>query len=194
MDDLSKAVVAITNVPQRRSSSPGMSSSFRFSYSPKNALLWKSVFDKVIAERPAPHSISEEASGLRASTLNLNSNDALKWLAECSPNEEDRIKYTMLRQQISISKRPGEGIIIYFKRNMSVHLATATQNINKVMTWKDALQEWLQTAQSEEVWDSRTLEPTITVSQEDKLWIIKLLVGLDGVEMDLQDTYIKVMR
>ncbi len=195
--DLSKAVVPISALPQRRSHprDSGVPASFRASFSPKNALIWKPVFEKVIAGSPSPFSISEQLSGLRASTLNLNANDALKWLAECSPDEADRAKYSMLRQQISISKRPGEGIIIYYKRSVGNMIVAATTEAHVPKTWRDMLVDWLQTAQPEEVWDSRTVmsEP-IAITTEDKTYILGLLVGLNGVEMDMQDTYVVIMR
>jgi len=172
----------------------------RPSFTPENAAAWKPIFDGMIADRQTKK-VSCQLSGYSASTLYIKANDALRWLSEFDPQPG---RYLQFRQQIGISKEwnaEGEaiGIILYFKNTMSAILASSVTNVvdasRPEANWKDALQEWLQVAQSEEIWDSRKLYANgIPISDADKEWLVQLFAGIEGVEADIQQTYVRVMR
>ena len=168
---------------------------FRPSYTPESASEWKPIFDSMIADN-LNKEVSSAITGYSANTLAVKCNDALAWLSDY---DADKIKYMKLRKDISVTKRE-EGIILYFKRSSAERLLQAASTIGETggviaRSWRDSLQEWLATAQSDQVWDSIKEWPHgIVITAADREWLLKVFAPLEGAEMDLGDTSLRVMR
>jgi hypothetical protein len=88
-------------------------------------------------------------------TLRRKLTDARKYLVDHTPNEEERIKWVMIRNQtfIEISYNPDEGVWIRWSDTFRKRLGhttpehkTATQEIQERRTvpWKERLLDWLE--------------------------------------------------
>lgn len=155
----------------------------RPSYTPDNAMAWKPLFDKMI-DTMANQEICARTTGLKPNTMYIKANDALRWLMECGTERE---KYALFRSRVSI-RRLSNGILIYFKKTVANIIEAATTPSGK--TWKDDIQEWISTAQSGDIFERRN----ISVSDDQREWLVNLLSGLDGTEMDVGADHVRVMR
>lgn len=180
-------------VVPRTTTGPTVMKSYRPTYTPSNAERYRKLFDQMIADRTSKK-IQAAVCGLKPSTIYLQAQDGLKWLAE---NDKDRTKYLTLRQEICMSKQD-DGVLVYFKPNLANLIVSASihdpSNV-ALHPWKEHFSKWLETAQSGDIWNSVEHFPAgLTVTADDRVWLFKLLAGLEGVEADVQDHIVRVMR
>lgn len=166
---------------------PTIGGPLRASYTPDNAKEWKPVFDAMLNTLTS-FTITEELSGYKPTTLYIKANDALKWLIDSSPSEEDRMKYANLRCRIVIRKVK-TGVELNFKNTMSNALGAAIPT-NSQKNWKDEFMAWWEGAQPGEIWSKRE----IVVGEEQKEWLMGVVSGVDGTELEVTATSIRVMR
>lgn len=175
------------NVP-----SPTQMRNWRPTYSVENANKYRPLFDAMLTDRQNKK-ISSAACGLKPNTIYLQAQDALKWLAENHPTKS--AEYSRFRQQVSMGRRP-DGVSVFFKPNIANLLAAATSSSSTgEEPWREQLQKWLETAQSGNIWNSLDTFPNgLRVSDADKAWLYGLLAPLEGVEIEVTENYIRVMR
>ena len=150
----------------------------RPSYSPTNAQQFKAIFDQMLVDGTS-REVHSSHVGLKASTLYIKANDALKWLVECDP--EKGTQYAALRTMIRIS-RTDYGIFIYFKPSINqINRSALTSTTNK--DWKQELLTWITTAQDMEVFTKQN----ILITPEDREWITRIAHDL-GPQTELEIT------
>jgi hypothetical protein len=157
----------------------------RSTYTPTNADEFRKVFERMITDRKNLE-LSAAASGYKAGTLYVKANDALKFLAD---NDKDP-KFATLRSQVSVKRKGNDGILIYFKISINNQLASSAVMVDGSKNWKEELICWLSTAKSGEVFE----RGHVSIDAVDRTQITNLLATLEGVELDMTSTAIKVMR
>lgn len=158
----------------------------RCTYTPTNAEAFRGLFDEMITTG-LNKEIHSGVVRLKPSSLYVKAQDALKWLAECHPTEKD--KYALLKSRVSMRKLP-EGLLIYYKMSISNIIQKGSNSVSLGKEWKDEITAWLEKAQSGELFE-RT---DILVDDPDKMWLVRLLAGIEGVEIEFTTSGFRVMR
>lgn len=161
---------------------------YRATYTPKNAELFRGIYDKMHDTQQAQEILCS-VTGLRPNTIYLKAQDALKWLAENHPTNRDR--YMILRSRISIRKME-DRILLYFKSNIGNAISAATAGVSMTREWKVELQRWLTNAQDGEIFTKEGIH----LEPDDVAWLTKLVAGLGaGAELEMVGTTgFRVMR
>lgn len=177
--------------PLRKATSTSVVAQHRPSYTYENAEKWKPTFDELIATKMMREVLTAD-TGLRTSTLYLNAQDSLKWLCDNSAKEEDKQRYSQLRNQIKITKLEEGGIRFVFKATIGF-IASQPAGVvinNLTPSWISEFESWLLTAQSGDLFEKNK----IRVSKDEHTWLMKMLAPLEGVELEVTETSVKIMR
>lgn len=162
-------------------------------FSAKTASEFKGVFDIMLTTRENQQILCSDA-GIKSSTLYQKTQDALKFLAE---NGDP--KYRTLRGEVSI-RRKTDRIIIFFKSSITHIIARGgivggeAEAETKLRSWKDDIAEWIVKAKSGDVYDSRETFNGLVITEEEYVWLVRFLGGIEGTELDRQLTYFRIAR
>lgn len=162
-------------------------------YTPTAANEYKPIFDELLASRENRQILCSDV-GLKSSTLYQKCQDALKWLAD---NGDPR--YAILRKEISI-RRKSDRILLFFKSSMRYVISKGgvvggTRVLEEqARSWKDDLVEWLGKAKSGDIYDSRDKYGGLILSGEEREWLVRMLGGVEGCELDQQREYFRIAR
>lgn len=162
-------------------------------YTPTTANEYKPIFDELLTNRENRQILCSDA-GLKSTTLYQKCQDALKWLAENGDS-----KYALLRKEISM-RRKSDRILLFFKASVR-HIVSKGGMVGGTMEleeqvrgWKDDVTDWLGSAVSGSIYDSRTKYGGLVLNQEEREWLVKMLGGLEGCELDLTADYFRIAR
>lgn len=161
-------------------------------YSSGNANMFRPLFDEMIATRDNLQ-VLESQTSIKANTLYQKANYALRYLIDTVGEP-----YTTFRARIVIRRR-SDRILLYYKQTVDQILAkgglqSAVIGTTTTTTWRDDLQEWIAKAKSGDIYDSQERFKGIVISPEERQWLVQILSGLDGVEIDLKEDGFRVCR
>lgn len=167
----------------------------RYTLSGKNAERWKALFDRMIEDRQNQQVLCKDVGGRKVGTIYQQCCDALAWLSRSHPDHS--AKYKLFKSSIRI-RRGSDRIILYFPDTVENVILNAGRIADDPTTapvdWKAHFQQWLTTATEGELYDSRKEFPALVLSPADKEWLMQLLAGVDGCEVDSQVDYVRVAR